>query len=497
LLAFSVEPQLGAHVCADSEHLLFRREDFERPGASPVFDALARLPHPAVSALAPRLQAFLRGDMSTIPPLSSLAVSPAGVGTSQLGSRPHWLEDHLPKPTPSTGTPAPVPAASSGGVPTWVTEHLETAQAIRLPVSPLPERLACALWAAVSAVLTGSALNGLLAPEIAVLVSVCALAVVLSALVARYLSRPEVSEKLAALALVRTAESTTSREERALGRLEQRRSQLQRRVDRQLATVQARRSECDGRERVSLARINDELRPAIEALDAREQASWGAQRQDIERATRQYHNAFIAHELSRALLLTARIPRLGLPLKYRLITLGVLTAGDIADVYIPRGHQHQPQVVLEGGRRVAVDGMGRTKAQALLDWRHSVEVEARARQPRGLPPGQVSCISAPYRRQREWLAQRRHRLERRAEARRDAVRRRYGSERHRLARQEITLRDHLASEDRAYQQQLADTRQRLSRAQGQLTAARQQLDPYSDITFRAYLRQVVRFPLSP
>jgi hypothetical protein len=69
LVALSLDPALWGQTGAGDEHLLFRREDFERPESSAALQTLAVAGDPAIVALADAFRASLALDVAKVPAL--------------------------------------------------------------------------------------------------------------------------------------------------------------------------------------------------------------------------------------------------------------------------------------------------------------------------------------------------------------------------------------------------------------------------------------------
>lgn len=492
LLAFRAQPDLGAHIRADSEHLLFRREDLERPDGSAVFAALARLPDPEIRALAPQLRSFLAKDMSLVPALHRLAAGPAGGnGRTKPSGRPGWLDDHA---GPPPGAPAsPAPAAGNGGMPAWVLDHLRAPSAARSRDSPLLGRL---LWmlAMVIASLLLPLLSGAYGALPAGALAIGAVAVIGLVLAAGILHLPEVRGKVRAwIALQRTARAV-GRGEREVRRLSRARYRVHRRAHDRLKSLKTRREECGRREAAEVARIDGELQTVLDALRTQEKELWRKHRRAIERALLEHQERFVAGQLARTFLVTSRTPGLGPRAKVLLMAYGVISAGDLAAVRLePAVHGASGGTVvsldLSGRGSIRADGLGPAEARALRDWRRSAEDSARAALPRGLPPGQMDRISEGFRRKRTVIERGRADAAARTSRRREASARSCGRQRDRLTRRENEIRRELTAWDHRGLAALSAAEHALARRRRELDAARDNFAAQGAVTIRQGVRR--------
>jgi hypothetical protein len=103
LLALGAQPSLWGQFQGGDECLLFRRKDFENPGASPVFRALEQSPDPVIQACAAMFKSLLWLAPLQIPLIDTHP--PRGAATSQAPAQ-GWLQDHVRGAQP-TGTAVP------------------------------------------------------------------------------------------------------------------------------------------------------------------------------------------------------------------------------------------------------------------------------------------------------------------------------------------------------------------------------------------------------
>lgn len=489
LLALSVDPGLGDGISTDSEHLLLRREDFERPNVSKTFQALEQMQDRKIHVLASLIRSFVSMDMSQLPAIQGNPV-PASIPKAV---RPSWLEDYVPA-QPRTGAVAVVLAPAIGAS-AWVVDQLRPAPTVRVTASPVPERRLCIAFLVLVALLIAIVLGGLMPPTLAGAFAGCALALVLLVFTVRYLSLPEASRKIAVWADVKRAELAAGRAEESISELAEQRDELCREGHKQLDALAAKQRTCEQREQEEIGKVDRDLQGALARLNAEGEALWQEQREEIERAVRDIQCRFVDGELAGYSLSGARIPGIGPQLKSRLAADGIRTARDIVDIHvirIPRGRQANDiaHVEVAGRGRIRIEALGLTKAQGLWEWRQSVESAARTRMPRSLPAGQVARISSPYRARRQHLDDQRLDALQSFPAKKDSVRHRYGRERDGLARQMKAARSGFARRRQELDLKVAEASKTLAQKQWALAVARQELVSYRQVTFRKYLRHI-------
>ena len=126
LRALAANPALWAKYVEGPEYdkLLFRKEDFERPKASPLVKDLLALPDALLRNLVKRLFALAHAPMSTVPPLSELANSYTNIESIRRDQQRGQSHDaSSPGLAPPTGQP-------TGAWPTS-TNYVEAVQNLR------------------------------------------------------------------------------------------------------------------------------------------------------------------------------------------------------------------------------------------------------------------------------------------------------------------------------------------------------------------------------
>jgi hypothetical protein len=483
LVALSAEPGLWARAGGGDECLLFRREDFECPAASPALAALAGLADARLQALAATLTAAAAAsDLARLPSLGQRP-SPAPARPAAAAPLPDWLRPHL------GGGAA---AAAGHGPPAWVVEQLDHAPAVRLS-SPVGEerRLLVAALLAVVAV-AGEAQVGVLAAPVAAAVIAVGVALVLAALAWRYRTRPEVGRKAALRAehrRLRQAGRRGERRQRALAAALQR---LERAEARAVGRLTPRLERSQRQEREALARIDERLAAATTRLAAARQAVREAELTELERRLRAAQARHLRRYLAGQWLLTATIPGLDVALKARLLAAGILTAADIAGVRIGPGGE--AEIDLAGRGPVRVAGFGPVRVAALAAWRRQVEAAARATLPAALPPEQEAELRARYLRRREAIDRREAAAVAEARQQADQVRLARGAEQAELERRLQAVRAEHAARRGVLQHEAAEIERELVRGRWRQAEIDQALAAYDGVTVARYVRRLLCLP---
>lgn len=365
LMALSIKPTLWRELKGGDEHLLFRKEDFDKPANSAVLRAIQQLPDREVREMASTFQNYFKAEPLAVPSLDgeripfTLPTRPISAGSSWLtdyvqgatstrATRPailpeeasaahaaptqkvdsSWIRDYLPN-TPAKSAPnASAPLASR---PTPHTSSLPTPQSLQTappPVLPMPttsgvelssdgdfEHRILNIYEGVVFVSGIMWAAGVLTPLIVLAVMLAGAGLMTGYLVTRYSGLPEVMDKRIIQAEIRD---------------------LRRQVDTSahvLRTVQA-----------DMRRLDE------------------SQQFDIQQLRQQTLSGYIMNQLGKHRIEDANIPRVGGGLRNRLASAGIETAADV-----------------EVGRLYTVEGIGETLANRLLEWRETVENQIRQR----------------------------------------------------------------------------------------------------------------------
>lgn len=371
LMALSIKPTLWRELKGGDEHLLFRKEDFDRPANSAVLRAIQQLPDREVREMASTFQNYFRAEPLAVPSLDGERI-PFTLPTRPISAGSSWLTDYVQGATSTRATrPAILPeeASAAHAAPTqevdssWIRDYLPTGQSkpsasapsrpthVQSPLASLPtptpsQRSVQSLPIAPPSALPMPTTSGIelssdgdfehrilniyegvvflagIMWAAGVLTPLMVLAVMLSGgglmtgfLVTRYNGLPEVMDKRIIQAEIRD---------------------LRRQVD--ASALELRAVQADMR------RLDE------------------SQQFDIQQVRQQTLAGYIMNQLGKHRLEDANIPRVGGGLRNRLASAGIETAADV-----------------EVSRLYTVEGIGETLANRLLEWRQDVENKIRQR----------------------------------------------------------------------------------------------------------------------
>lgn len=485
LRALGVEPGLWQRLGAGDEHLLLRREDYERPANSASLQALDGLADPDFHALITRFRALLALDVANLPPLdgTDTPANPArrAATTRRRGVRTSTAVVSRP--------PAPVTGAAA-----WLTDHLTPAAPVAVAASYMPERVLGGLCAGTLLGLAIAAVAGLLALSLVAPVGGGVAALFLLTLGLRYLASPLLPRRLAAQGRVWRVELRLAWLGLGLGQIDRWLARIDGREARELDGLNARRQE-----------VAREAREAIGALDqglkrftVERQLLKQAEEEALAQALRDLRHRSAADHLAGYPVLTAAIPGLGPQLKLRLLTAGVRTAAQIRDVRVshaPSGNAGGEVVQIEvpGRGFVQINGLGRKKAHALLAWRQLLETQSAAALPEALPAAEEAAIRLRYHTRQQALERRESAATRAAERRKETLRQQLRDRRAALDRDAAIVRDHAAEGRQQAEPRLADRQAQIATAHLALALARRDLAAYDEVRFALYVKRVLFF----
>lgn len=362
LMALSIKPTLWRELKGGDEHLLFRKEDFDKPANSAVLRAIQQLPDREVREMTSTFQNYFKSEPMAVPSLDGERI-PFTPPARPISGGSSWLTDYVQGATTTRATrPAILPeeAPAAHATPTqkvdasWIRDYLPNTpakstanvSAPRASTLPTPQSLPTVLPSAPSQpppmpTTTGVELSsdgdfehrilniyegvvflsgimwaaGVLTPFMVLAVMVLGAGLMTGYLVTRYSGLPEVMDKRIIQAEIRD---------------------LRRQVDTsalELRTVQA-----------DMRRLDE------------------SQQFDIQQVRQQTLAGYIMNQLGKHRIEDANIPRVGGGLRNRLASAGIETAADV-----------------EVSRLYTVEGIGETLANRLLAWRQDVENQIRQR----------------------------------------------------------------------------------------------------------------------
>lgn len=422
LAALAADPKLWADFQGGDECLILRREDFDKPQASPVLLRMAQGTDGRVAALAGVIDAMLALPPEQAPPMSRMAALP-------VGANKEWLRDYInvapvngrrgatiltgagwrqPPPGGKRADPiAPLPAP-----PAWLADHMpgstlaaasaEFAGDVRQP------RLVASGSAIIILATWFVALSGGLGAAAPAAVTVLAVLAALGVLLGSYSRDPSVEQMWRAQEGVRrmrrdlrAARKRMRRIEQDGARIDATRRARQERIDRKAgnlrldeqrelrrlnAQLQARLGQLVQRDQQLRQRENAEVAAAeqryasqIAARDTQLRRLGQAETVELAEALTRRQRQFVGSFLERQLIADATIPGIGPAIKERLQAQGIRRAADI-----------------ELRRLAGIQGIGEGRAQTLVEWRLQVEQHAERAAPQRLSVLDETLIRAKY-----------------------------------------------------------------------------------------------------
>ena len=515
---------------------MFRREDFERPGGSPLFRALADAPDTRLRDLASVFQSITALPPHAVPPIDGqIDAPPRPKGAA-------WLQDHLPakpeapaanQPSPPTA-PAQEPTPARPAEPAWLRDFLGPQQfePARFATNLTRQRMAVFLslaftllaWLAVDALGVGVA--------VPVLVTVAATIGSFSMVVNSYRKDPTVLAQRAAQNELRRISRRTHGIEVQLGQLERSKSQVERVYERQRERIAGRQKQSLAAEKDALARNERKLQQALvgaqqrrdrqqklesaalQQLETQHKARLtevdqqiGELRQaetaELQKILAQRQEQFVTSYLRRQTIEAAIITGIGPVVKQRLREHGLVRATDI-----------------DAARLAQVQGIGDGRATVLLDWRRRVEALARQTAPQSLSKVEETLIRGRFYQKRFSVEQEKGRAQRKLaksvdetrarfaallqaadqeqaavhtkyNRKRDELRQRYRDQRSRLQSELADLDKQLVQQQAGLQQELASVQQELAQLNAQRAVAELRLRQFEGIDFSSYLKRVI------
>lgn len=528
LYALSVAPDLWDGAGKLDECLLFRKEDFRAPYASPVIQALARSTDSTLQQLTLRFQVLLYSTPAeaVLPEVSRVRPIPppsAGAG---------WIDDHSRRPPPAgpgssvSATSSP-PRTDSSWVLGWIRKPARPA-AFRISV--MPERLT-----AFGSLISGTTLvlardvafvDGYLAAYLLTLVVVN-----LAILKKRYEAEPDVgrlkelSEQEALIGrqlkvrmhTVQAADKEKAQREKRgadeVARLRNQESILRTREmeeinqvyaarDKALQELATKRARLDLEEVQELSRARQPIQSRIQALDQKLVTLRAAEADELSKALSSLQAQHVLNFLRRHPIEQAWVSGVGVKKKQALRLAGVSTAAEI-DYY----------------RVMRVKGIGPSLATGLVNWRSNIERGAANTMP-ALPHAEEAAIRQRYGVQIQAATAQRNREAQEMTRQEQAIKAKYAALRADIPKEEdaakkaadasvrnthglyavqyTKLAETVRGVEAATAEQVKEVEGRLAKLQKDLASLqwrketlRLEMDPMAAVTFSKYLRRIV------
>jgi hypothetical protein len=420
LIALAADPSLWEQFGGGDECLLFRREDFEEPEVSNVLRALQRHRDQRIQSAIALFKSLLYLAPRDVPSLDG-QIPPIGIpGDTTHTDGGHrgadWIEDYINAPPNGSSQQGQLPQSPGGFPPatsfhgSWILDFLEprptTPVAFKNPVAL--ERFLLVLSAIQLALLPGAIsglafwlLDTLLLTFLNLTLWIYRFRRDSSVREAKHLKR-NLKDLTDSIRTTECALETLNREKTKLQSAtaaEQARllkeQELLAATERQLidarqAALQAALSSITTRRRMlnqeqaaALQRVNNKIGARVADLNRRIADLNQAETAELNRALHTKQHDHITAYLRLFRLDQAAIRRIPPAVHKRLIHSGFITAADV-DFY----------------RVQAVPGIGPRRAQALADWRSSLEAQARRTMPSALSHTEAAAIRAKYERER-------------------------------------------------------------------------------------------------
>jgi hypothetical protein len=491
LMMLSIDPSLWQRLDAGEEHLLFRREDFESPRSSQPLSMLQRLQDSKAQSIISHFASLLYLDFSEIPPLDQLSL-PSLSPTTAPETSP-WWKDFSTSEKPLPAHALPQQGALPGYGSPWLLDHLELTPPVYLSGSVAFERVIMAFIVTVmSAVVYGTAI-GLLLPYETLSAVTAALISTLVFLRYRFQSLPEIQQKRMARAELQRVQAELAESESNFRQLAGDKSRLDQDEKRRIDELVTRQHDSDKNERRDIESIDRKMQNTLALLNSQQQSLDRAEFYEIAQALQVLQNQSYTASLTSYALSNTSIPGIGSALKKRLSAQGIRTAADIVNIHVvPTGwgrHIHETAYIeVVGGRKVHVEGIGATKASALLAWRQRVQAQLASQAPQSLPPAHEAAIKAQYRAQRQSLEMQMSKTKQEAQQNKEKVREKSQRDRDALTKQLQNVRDQFAQRRLTLDQTLQQNN--FAEKHWTLERAKRQLQAYDHATFAAYLKRI-------
>ncbi len=502
LVALGTKVKLPLGVNIGSDNLLFRKEDFDDPGSSLLLNALEQSSDSAIQLLSASLVSFIyTSDLSRIPQLEESAAyfSPIGLDSAGHNQLPSWLEGAVggfATNVDGVGVLAPSEVGSS-----WVFDHIEVQPTVHLSGSCTVERYLIFGTSIVAVCLLAVIAIGALVSTFAVSIigfvflwiTFCSVALVL---IWRYWKIPEVKEKYAL-----TSQRDSLRKEKVntaagLQQLFNEKRNLLESQKQRVLELTDKQHESPKLEILELNKVAHELQQTLADVALQTKNLNQACTDEVQNALKDIQRQQIAQKLLLYDIGNAKINGIGRVMKSRLLSEGIQTAADISDIFISNyqsgGYFGEiAYIVVPGRGKINVDGIGPTKARAILAWRRDVESAIQGSLSQTLPRSQEMAIKSKYAAALQALANREPQARRGAEQKQSIIRTKFAQERKSMAAQLADLQREFEEQNLKLLERIDGKGKELRQRQWDLTRAQRAVDAYLPISFFGYLKRIL------
>ena len=488
----SIDPSLWQSLDTGEEHLLLCREDFENSRSSQPLRVLQRIQDNKAQSIVSLFVSLLYLDLSEIPLLDQLSLPSLNPPTAP-GTSPWWKGFSTSgKSTPAHALPQQGSLPGYGAP--WILDHIEPIPPVHLSGSVVLERSVLAFVVAVMGALVYGTVIGLLLPHETLSAIAAVLLSTSLVLLYRFQTLPEIQQKRRVRAELQDVQAELAKSESDLRQLAVNKSRLDQDEKRQVDELTTKQHDCDKNERRDIEAIDREMQNTLAHLNSQHQSVDQAESHEIAQALQVLRNQSYTASLTSYALSNARIPGIGSELKKRLSAQGIRTAADIVNIQVvPTGwgrHVHETAYIeVVGGRKVHVEGIGSTKASALLAWRQRVQAQLGSQVPQSLPPAQEAAIKAKYRAQRQSLEMQAVKTKQEAQQKKERIREKYQCDREALTKQLQSVQDQCAQSRLALDPK--PQQNNFSEKHWTLEKAKRQLQAYHQANFAVYLRRIL------
>ncbi len=292
----------------------------------------------------------------------------------------------------------------------------------------------------------------------------------------RFQSSVSVAEKFRLRGDAQTLKQEMRQVEQSIRQLTDARQKLTRDVEQKTRELAAQERVYDEAEQAEIDRIALDLRHRLAAIHAEQENLAAITDAEVHKKLKRLQARHRRNKLASYTLVDARVNGIGKALTQALEEAGIVTAADV-----------------ELERLTHVSGVGDAKATNLITWRQQIEAEIAETMPDTLPPEQQSSIHAKYEQQMEDLDSQAAEAKQAARLQQSNVKQRYQRQRVLLNRQVQTQQQHLANTLASLDQQVRDRQQTLGAVRDRLSRVEAKLIDYRQISFAAYLWQIL-FP---
>ncbi|SDO17470.1 hypothetical protein SAMN04487897_109102 [Paenibacillus sp. yr247] len=500
LLAVSIDPTIWDVLDAgeDEERLLFSQVDFTSPETSHTFRILQLVADETFRFFVTYLKQSTQLELGaiTVPDLSSISLrieptskNASGIKTNTRNTHsphPEWLAEML-----GLNQDQESHTISNSNGAEWVLDHLHNEE-IHMDFNS-----GVVLNRSVSFTLLMAGI--FLTPFVFELPSIYATASTFSGLGSAFLfsgwqyrRHPIIKAKNRILKNKREFDTVLSGITNELTKLNKHKNELIKSEENNRTKLIEKQRKLSQVEKNETDRINRELQKDLNDLENQQRSLDQQEKNEIANSLTTYQTSWLQSRLKNHTIDDAKIPGIGSEMKRRLKSHAIYTAADIKDIKIYQTYgsyaSEKASIVLSNSVHIYVEGIGPSKARALLEWKKSTELRYVNTLPSTIPQTEIQIIKSKYQTKRNSLNSQEQTVKNSTQQKKNAAMIKFAKENAILQKEIDATRLDLKNNQQKVEMEISNMTKELSAKQWEDAQIQRQLNTYKQINYLNFIR---------